>query len=392
MYIIWHDNDYDLAKWVYENSDLRDKAVILRAVPKSNNSELIIRKFTSKEDYHILPLIKLATPDIIIQKIDENGSKILFVSEFMTHTPQHDHVFQRFERIYCASKERIPVAFILAETKTKLEKGGRGRYKETKYSPNPLAVHTYLKTSLINDNPTLMFFWPNLNGYLKYDSKHQTAPKIEGDIIKWFKFLNEALTEKKPEDLLKKEVVKSQIDYLIKKYPLNKNNFYSVSYKEFISNFKSYYELERVNIMETKEVIKRFKLDQRNLPKGFIGKEKSLIFEYNSEKFRTDPYCGFICGYKNLFCINEENKKEINLIHIPKGINYKDINDGFDLDMENLSKCPIDSLNKINLNDVDAIKKHMKDCVYTKSKQKRIFGTIPDVIIFDDMVFYIKNE
>ena len=237
MYIIWHDNDYDFAKWVYENSVLKDKEVVLKSVPKTNDTKLIVSKFSDESDYSILPIIKLATPDIIIQKVEKGHSKIIFVSEFMTHTPQHDHVFQRIERICCASKEKVPVAFILPRTKSKLEKGTREGYKEVKYGPNPLAVHTYLKTTIINKTPTLMFFWPDREGYLKYDSNHQTAPKVENNIKRWFEFLNAVISEK-TDDLLKSVPVKEQMDYLEKSFLLGSKNFFSVNHEYLVNNFK----------------------------------------------------------------------------------------------------------------------------------------------------------
>src|SRR3989344_1664242 len=131
-YIIWHDNDYDFALWVYQNTILNKKPnVILKQIPKTNNESLLTSDFKDDLDYFILPYIKFATPDLLIQKIDNGESKIIFASEFMTHTPQHDHVMQRFERIYCISKEKIPVACILPEMKVKIERGLRSSYKPT---------------------------------------------------------------------------------------------------------------------------------------------------------------------------------------------------------------------------------------------------------------------
>ena len=38
VYEIWHDNDFDLAHWFYLNSDLSGQEVVLRQIPKTNNS------------------------------------------------------------------------------------------------------------------------------------------------------------------------------------------------------------------------------------------------------------------------------------------------------------------------------------------------------------------
>ncbi len=90
MFVIWHDNDYDLARWVYLNSSLSKigEKVLLRPIPKTNSSGTLLRSLTGDFDHHILPVIKYETPDIIIQRIDEKSrdSEVIFVTEFMTHT------------------------------------------------------------------------------------------------------------------------------------------------------------------------------------------------------------------------------------------------------------------------------------------------------------------
>tara|TARA_X000000368_G_scaffold222645_2_gene175765 strand:- start:2701 stop:3900 length:1200 start_codon:yes stop_codon:yes gene_type:complete len=394
-FIIWHDNDYDFAKWVYKNSILKNENVYLQCIPKTNNSDLISKKLVNRYEYDILPFIKFATPDIIIQKVEKNFSKIIFVSEFMTHTPQHDHVFQRFERIYCSSNQRVPTAFVLPFRKSKLEKGGaRTEYRQVSYKPNPLAIHTYIKTSHINKTPTLMYFWPEKNGYLKYDSKHQTAPKIEEDILKWFEFLNNAVSNKN-QNLYNSSIVKERLDYLEKISLLDDINFSSIKFNDFILNFKSYYNLSRVNIISTNQVIRDFKLDPSKLSNEFLSRKKSLIFKYSSKQFRTDPYCGFIAGFENLFCKDYSNIKQINLIHYPKGIKYLEVSKvkrgkdpTFKEINEDLNNCPLHSVSKMDKESFSNIKQHIKKCVYTKSKQQRIFGTISDIVVFDDFIFY----
>ena len=163
MFIIWHDKDYDLARWVFLNSLLlhAEEKVLLRSIPKNNSVKTLFAELTDESDHHILPVIKYETPDIIIQQIDEQNqkSKIVFVTEFMTHTPQHHHPLQRFSRIYSSSKLKIPTALIIPNTKLKLERKGE-TYKPTIYKANPLIYHIFLKTSLINKTPILIFLWP----------------------------------------------------------------------------------------------------------------------------------------------------------------------------------------------------------------------------------------
>lgn len=400
MYIIWHDNDYDFGLWVYQNTVLRSKGkVILKQIPKTNNESLLTSDFKDDLDYFILPYIKFATPDLLIQKIDNGESKIIFASEFMTHTPQHDHVMQRFERIYCISKEKIPVACILPEMKVKIERGSKATYKPTSYRPNPLVIHAYLKTTQINNNPTLVFFWPHKNGYLKFDSLHQTAPKIEGQIVSWINFLNESIEKDGSVDVAASKVVLEQVAHLENKYPFQKNKFSSLLFKVFIKDFPTVYKsLIRAKIVNTALFVKQFKLDKRQLPNNFEQRKDTVVFEYNSKTFRTDPYAGFLCGVFNLFCMNNSGEKVHNLVLIPHGIKYSLVSSGtkknptFKEIAEDFSKCPMHSFQNLQKYGLKNLIDHVHNsCTYTLSKQQRIFGILPDIIIFKDKIIYNKN-
>ena len=193
-FTIWHDNDYDFALWVYENSELKNKAnVIIRPIPKNNNPKTLLKIIKSKEDCVILPVIKYESPDIIIQKTTDNENKILAVTEFMTHTPQWQHPAQRFTRIYGASILKIPSALVVAKRMIKYEQVD-GVYVEKNYSLSPIIPKLYHRTSTINQTPTLIFMWPT-DGFHKIDPKRPTAPKMEGDTIEWIKFLNACIDE-----------------------------------------------------------------------------------------------------------------------------------------------------------------------------------------------------
>ena len=92
------------------------------------------------------------------------------------------------------------------------------------------------------------------------------------------------------------------------------------------------------------------------------------------------------------------NNKKLNFIHVPKGIKYSDVSKKtkrkfpcFSKIRDDLENCPIHTQNNIKRNTIEKIKDHLDECVYTKSKQQRIFGTIPDLIIFDDNIYYNKN-
>lgn len=397
MFIIWHDKDYDLGRWVFLNSKLSKikEKTLLRSLPKNNSKDTLLRTLSDEFDYYILPIIKYETPDIIIQHIQEEtgNPQVTFVTEFMTHTPQHHHPLQRFSRIYGASKLKIPSALVLPRVKIKLERR-EGIYKPTSYKTNPLIYHIFLKTTSINKTPTLIFLWPEKNGYLKYDKKHSTAPFIDEQIKRWFHVLN-LYIDNPTFDFAKDKETKEQIE-LMKKI----SGYKERPYKELLRVWKSLYKLETIEIIDTYTIIKRFKLKEQKLPSDFSKNKKTLVFEPGGLKapttpFRTDPYAGMLCAFDNLFCRNKNGKRVVNLVFRARNIKYhmKNKKKVFTELHHNVKNCPFVSLEQCTKLTLQDAKQHIKQnqCPFTKSKQQRIYGDVADIIIFDDYV-YKKNE
>lgn len=392
MFVIWHDNDYDFARWVYLNSNLSkiSEKTLLRPIPKTNTKNNLVSIFSEKTDFDILPVIKFETPDIIIQYIDKHSkkSKILLVTEFMTHTPQHHHPLQRFSRIYGASKLKIPVALVLPNSKIKLERKD-GNYKPTKYKTNPLIYHIFLRTTNINKTPTLIFLWPEFEGYLKNDKKHPTAPYIDEQINRWFYFLNKVIQNHNFDYTNDPEFVK-QIMMMV-----DNSDYKNLKQKDLIKKWDSLYKLETIQILSTSNIINRFKLDKKKLPKSFIKREKTLLFQPKglhapSTHFRTDPYAGMLCAFDNLFCRDKNGERSVNLVLRAENIKYNETS--FEEVKHEKVSCPFLIENISQKLSIGRIKEHLDNCPYTKSKQQRIYGQVSDVIIFDDSIYYQKVE
>jgi hypothetical protein len=383
MYTIWHDNDYDFALWVYKNSSLSDRKeeTFLRQIPNENAPHTLLKSLKSHSDFQILPLIKYERPDIIIQHTnDKTGeSKIIFATEFMTHTPQWQHPAQRFSRIYSASQLKVPVALVLPRNKVKLEKRRFGEYKETIYVCSPVIYSLFIKTSLINRCPTLLFHWPDVNGYLISDTKHPTAPAKEQDILEWFTFLELALNS---QCSLSNKFVENRIAKL-------KTKTTNVS-------LSSYDTIKA--ILKTKDAISNYKLDASKLSKNFLTRDKTLIFEPTglsppTSYFRTDPYAGMLCAFDNLFCRNVEGNKVVNILLRAKDVELsKLIASGtfINTSSHNVNDCPFKDLFTCQRLNVKEIVSHLNNgsCPYTSSKQQRIYGEVADVIVFDDAIYY----
>lgn len=405
MFIIWHDNDFDFARWVYLNSELKNfqEDVYLRPIPKNNSSNLLIEKLKKKHEFNLLPVIKYETPDIVVQYVSSNErvSRILFVSEFMTHTPQHHHPLQRFARIYGASSLGIPNSLVLPAQKVKLERKNKD-YKPVMYHTNPLIYDIFLRTSYVNNTSSLMFLWPERNGYLRTDKKHPTAPLLEGQIIDWIDFLNSCINGN--------SYRKSQIEFMLahSNYPK-----VELTHQYLIEHFSDIYGLQTVEIIDTQEAINRFNLDHTILNNIFLNNKYSLIFSPQglnppSSTFRTDPYAGMLCAFDNLFCRNENGERSVNLILVAKDVHAVSLNfmryssntmidrktgapiirqRSFSHDSE---ICPFLHFNLVDI-EFEDLKDHLHTCPFTSNKQDRIYGIVSDIIVFDDIIYY-NNE
>jgi hypothetical protein len=386
-YTIWHDNDYDFAFWIYENSELKNKQdVKIRPIPKNNNPNTLFRIIKNKDDCLILPIIKYESPDVIIQKISENKNKILLVTEFMTHTPQWQHPAQRFTRIYGASNLNIPSALVVAKRMIKYE-NNNGEYVQKPYSLSPIIPKLYYKTNYVNQTPTLIYFWPT-DGFHKIDVKHPTAPKIENDIKEWINFLNACIDE--DEEGLEK-VVDKHNKKMVRFLNEKGENISSLS--EITIDETNYKTLDGPLQVDKNSEFENIPNEDK-LKEGFVFRPEGL--SPRSSYFRTDPYAGMLSAFDNLFCRDETGKRKFNLILKAKNVTLEKLKEkGTFIETTNHSNqtCPFENFEILKKITFDDVKKHLlkKNCPFTSTKQQRIYAQIPDGIIFDD-VYYTGDK
>ncbi len=376
MFEIWHDNDFDLAHWFYLNSELLGKEVILRQIPKTNNSTDLLNHLKSDSDLSLLPAIKYETPDLILIRKEGQTAKIELVVEFMTHTPQHDHSMQRFTRIYGSAWLGIPSVLVIPQKKEKLEKGKKASYKPTMYKANPLIYHLFIKTKQITKTSTLLMMWPEVSGYLKYDKKHPTAPRIEGDISLLFALVNGIINKTNSTVMIDAHVNK-QI----------KSSGYDAK--------GSKYELTSGEILKTKNILKNLKaILPIKVTSHLLARNESFFYspqglKSGSSTFRTDPYAGKVCAFDIMFCRDLTGVRVRNLILMANKVYSKN---GKKLTLvsreHDSANCPF-----IISSNLNSAKKHFLGwCPYTERKQQRIYGEIPDLVIFEDGETYVPGS
>lgn len=364
-YIIWHDNDYDFALWVYKNTNLVSKEVELRSIPKSNTKKQMIDSFADKLTRMIMPVIKYETPDIIIQQISPEN-KIICVTEFMTHTPQFQHPAQRFTRLYNCAVLKIPAAIVLPERKTKLEKGKKEVYEEVSYVCSPSVYNFFYQTSIKSHSPLLLFEWPHDHGYLRYDSYHPTSPYVSDQIVDWINFVNLCLSTNGVIDFMQPElsVIRTRLE--TKK---------SVTSIDQFTTIKGIYTKTKIQQLYPK-------LDKTHI--NNLKNPTSLVFcpsglKCASSPFRTDPYAGMLCVFDVLFCRDGSFNRDVNLILDASDVSTTSID--FKEIQHISSECPFVNPT-INLNS-----DHYDDCPFIQAKYRRIYGEVSDIVIFKDKYF-----
>lgn len=372
---IWHDNDFDLAHWLYLNSDLKNSEVIFRQIPKTNNPSDLMKHLIADDDVYILPAIKYETPDLIlVKKTEGKAPEIKLVIELMTHTPQHDHPLQRFTRLYGSAWLGIPSILVIPAKKEKLEKGQRSEYSPTIYRANPLIYHLFIKTTLITKTATLLLHWPEKNGYLKYDKTHPTAPKIEGEIIRIIDIVNSILANEDI-DQHKFEIIES----------LATLSSYNAAGND--------YDLTSGQVISTSNFIAQYQgvLNERAI-EALSAHDETFVYspmglKSGKSAFRTDPYAGKTCAFEILFCRDHNGARSRNLVLIANKVPLLDGNKKtLNKFSHSIDDCPF-----INPGKLQEAEIHFETyCPYTERKQQRIFGEIPDIVIFEDGGIYVS--
>lgn len=363
-YAIWHDADYDLARWLRRNTVLKNESVVLNEMPKTNRIELLETSLKHDSDALLLPLIKYEHPDLVIMEDTGGECRPICIAELMTHTPQWQHPAQRFARIYGATNHGVPAALITPRKKSKMEKSDSGSYAEIVYRLSPSVEYLFQITSKLTNTPAMIFGWTDKGGYLKLDRQSPTAPRPDNEIITWFDFVEKCIRHE--------EIATGPLDKSCTLPPMSK--YASLSAPAGTGDY----------------------LSEKSIPPSalrFDIHNKCLLFSPQglsppTSYFRTDPYAGMLCAFDNMFCRDSETgartrnlflrAKNVSLERLLKRGTFVDIT-GHDA-----AACPFESFTS----DLALSIEHMRHgCPFAGSKQQRIYGQVADIIDFDDAVY-----
>lgn len=363
-YTIWHDADYDLARWLQKNTVLKNERVLINEMPKTNKFPHLETRLEHDNDTPLLPLIKYEHPDLVIMEEVGGECRPVCIAELMTHTPQWQHPAQRFARIYGAANHGVPAALIAPRKKSKMEKSRAGRYGEVVYKLSPSVEYLFQTTTRITGTPAMIFGWTDKDGYLRLDRHSPTAPRPDNEIITWF-------------DFIKKCVQREKITTGAPEYdnpPSAISKYTSLSAPADTGDYLASKNMDEANL--TFDLCKRYLLFS---PQGLSPP---------TSYFRTDPYAGMLCAFDNMFCRDPETgNRLLNLFLRAKNVSMATLakNGTFvDLGPHDAAACPFETFS----HDLAGALRHMDEgCPFTGSKQQRIYGQVADLIDFDDVVY-----
>jgi len=382
MFTVWHAKDRDLANWLINNSMLKSylkKNKVKIEELFSNNSKNFVKLPTE-----IQSLLYLDMHDLIVT-INREGADIPFLAiELMQHTPQGEHVKQRFCRLAASAEYHIPTVFILPQKK--------GTYKCT--------MDVFFGMSKLMDFhsiPVFGFFWPHKYGQLLSDKKNPSGPKISNDIIEFFKFVDStienAIAKRDPIRLFENPNVMTYLD-TARKRAYDRSNEKKFKVEDAVRNPNLNLEL-----IETKKVIQNLKKKsltiEKELPIAFKSRKKSLIYsahfkaQKSAEHMRTDPYAGHLSFFDYCYCRVGPliSQRRYNLIFEAKGVSFKNFKEVYHSYWE--KKCPYGKSNDLDMDEILNVTLHLRNgCTYTRPKTLRTYGYLPDMLIFDDYVLF----
>ena len=363
-YAIWHDADYDLARWLRRNTVLKNESVVLNEMPKTNKIKSMEAHLKHDNDALLLPLIKYEHPDLVIMEDTGGECRPLCIAELMTHTPQWQHPAQRFARIYGATNHGVPAALIAPRKKSKMEKSDTGSYAEVVYRLSPSVEYLFQITSRLTGTPAMIFGWTDKGGYLKLDRQSPTAPRPDNEIITWFDFVEKCIRH---EEIAIGPLDKGSPPPTISKYT-------SLSAPASTYNYLSTRDIPPSAL--------RFDICKEYLLFSPQGLSPPTSY------FRTDPYAGMLCAFDNMFCRDcETGTRTRNLFLRAKNVSLKNLfkrGTFVDIKGHDAAACPFESFT----GDLAGSIGHMRSgCPFAGSKQQRIYGQVADVIDFDDAVY-----
>lgn len=391
----------ETADWLTENTILNDLDFKVRKLVESDG-------FRPKQ-FHRLPeaikrILYLDAADIII----EVNKKPVLVVEISHEAGTGHNVFQRFARIVAAAEYKIPVAYIYPEA-VFVHRSNSDKWDAL----NPTIFKALEKVMQIQNSPALLYYYPSefdgnrdkapklsFNG-LTHDDNHMSLPNPkDSEIQDFFDFVDMVLKrviENNMElPLINNQLVSKRRDWMQEELFMKGGNERLMS-----PNTNTI----RVPTSSLIKYLKKYSGENYDFGELLTSREYTLIYMTKS-LFRGDPFAGSLSAIDYMNTRIGENIEDrcMNLVMAWCIFEYDDENDELIIVDENCSiddfmatvnkvrdknKCLLayDNFRDLSINEYNIPRYFMQvhhSCVYTKTKEVRVFASFADAILFKD--------
>lgn len=397
-FTIWHSSE-SFARYLIDHTALSRHSCDLKRLPESDASDAA--SFHSVPD-HLKKVLYLDCPDIVIEK---NNEPVLSI-EISTEAGTGHNVFQRFSRLAAAVENGIPSFYVYPEAVLISRKVKKGGTQDCKWDAlNPLIFLALEGLMRIFEQPAFLFFFPShypdkprnavVHKGLKYASGNWLAcPEPSGEMENLFACINrllQAVDEGNRSSLLNCREFQEW---------RNRQLFYYSNH----SNGKSperMSPLTAVRELPTEQVVSYIrKTSGVERVEGLLqSRAKTMVYQVNAKKFRSDPYPGALAAIDYLRCRwgRTFEDREFNLVLAWGKLDVSDEGirlsgnqsiESFCKAVKQLEKRSLLGKTYSDLCAKKAIPRYYMQVRYgsmfSRSKQIRVFSYFSDAILFPD--------
>lgn len=396
---LWASTE-ETADWLSENTILNNLDFNFKKILESDGN--------NPTGFHRIPeaikrILYLDAGDIII----EVNKKPVLVVEISQGAGSGHVPFQRFARIVAAAEYDIPVAYIFPEAKYVT----RGKQKAWDRI-NPTIFRALEKLMRIQNSPALLYYYPS-----EFDGNRNKKPETLKGLIHDDKFIS--LPDRKDSEM---RDFFDFVDVILNRIIINDTELPLIN-NQLVSKRRDWMQEEFILKEGTKRIwspnTKTMKVPTSSLIKYLkqyagndyifgdllLSRKNTLIYKANAE-FRGDPYAGSLSAidYMNVRIGKNIEDRSMNLVIAWCELDYDEENDEL-LVVDN--KCTIDDflieVNKVtddnkcllsydNFKDLSSTTNNIPryfmqvkhSCIYTKTKEVRVFASFADAILFKD--------
>lgn len=378
MFTVWYHDNKSFAEYLVAATKLRGYKPKIKKISLGRN-------FADNPDT-IQKILYLDNPDAIVTC--GFPEKPVLGVEFCAEAPTGHDIFQRVARVAASASLGTAFAFIFPEKKWITRQSGGGRWDTF----NPVVMRAMTNISRFHKIPALAFFWESnkltgnpAEGFLLTDNNHPNMPDVNSEEMKKFvHFVNltidYVLQNKHFEEMMFDPFILDREAWMWEKYNSK------CSANPDIFKWSPLTSCVKVSTQDLIKLIQRITKTKPNLPDYVLQRNETVIYQPETNIFRSDPYTGSLVGIDYLVCRNGETvrHRHRNLVmYFPK-LKFRDMRSRFIRYYK--EECPFNP----KMKETDSyLTLHLRDgCRYTKQKELRIYCYIADVLAFKDAVLY----